>query len=720
MAANLSLRVGCPGYGSCLFLIFFLLSYSCAGAADASSPRTDSPQVEQKIALDFKDAPLDSLAVALSKVLGITISVDPLVADLRISICQPAVPVKDAIAKICRKYRLRFVTENGKARIEPVDRPVAVLDFKDTPLLKVARLFSELTGKNVVVNSKTQDMPITMYLKNVPPMEALEAICKQNGLWYMEGPYYIRLVRLDDYARDLAFNYEGHVRIFRLEHTPASSVADTLATLMEERVEFVVPEAISSYGHVGMGADDTGSFDMEEEEGSGSIELLEGMETPEVGGLTAEQIGRLKEYARKRQAEEGQTEEEGEAQLEMEDVMALKKQIPRAYLTVFPRDNILLAYSADEALLDKLAELITAMDTPVRQVLLEGKILQINLGDDFQSVFDWDFHRTGREGTANAEADVPDYHLPGHGWYGESTLSGLDATSFIYNYVDRNFLLRLEMFRKENRLKTVGTPLVLAANNSLAEFFVGEERLILTDWSPRVVGTRSLGENIYEDIVRVMPTYSMEQIGTRFEILPFINEHSRVTLRLLMETQQVRSEAYSIQVPDTAGNPATFMIDAVVTSTLENILVAKDGQALAIGGLVNEEESVSEDKVPFLGDIPGLGFFFKKMGKTKTKTETILIIIPHIVAKADLGQEVTRGSIRELSDHPVARGDRRKILKYDADHKKLFSEDESTTNPAEYLLDGSVTEHYPTELKSPVAGKRKTRSPRKHVPGRSR
>lgn len=677
-------------------LIAFILTLCNRGPCHAAD-------MERRVTFDFQSLSMDAAAQAFSRALGESVTADSAIRSTFVDFYVREITLREAMDRFSAKYNLRFARNDKGYVLESVGKPVSVLNFRDTPLGDVARVFTELSGKNVVANSDIMKKPITFFMKDVPPKVAIESLCKQNGFWYREDPYYIRIMKLDDYARDMSFSYEGEIRTITLRNAPAAMVADTIANLMEDRVVIALPEMDDSYGHVGYGAEDTGSFTVEEPEeggggggGGGGETILEGEEVPKYkkGELSAEQIGRLMEYAKREERKRAEAEAEtGEAKGEVgpEDILIAKKQIPRAYITVFGRDNTIILYSADRGLLNQIEEMVAKLDTPAKQVLLEGKILQISLGDDFQSVFDWDY---AHERT-----------IKGKSVELESTLSQLDATTMIYSFVDDYFALRLQMLRQENRVKTVGTPMVLAANNSLADFFVGKKRLIVTSWGPKTVGTRSLGEGVYEDIVRVLPAYVEQQVGTRLEIIPFVNEEGLVTLRVKMQNEDVQDDAYNIEVPDDTGQVARFSIDAVVSSVVQDTLVVKDGQTVAIGGLVQETKSVGEAKVPLLGDVPILGFFFKRKTKALAKTETILLLTPHVISKATMGGDVTADTMEKLSSHPVARGDDKRILDYDPDTRQIRSRDEPTTNPAEYLLDGSERRYYKSGMRPAEPGR---------------
>ena len=67
---------------------------------------------------------------------------------------------------------------------------------------------------------------------------------------------------------------------------------------------------------------------------------------------------------------------------------------------------------------------------------------------------------------------------------------------------------------------------------------------------------------------------------------------------------------------------------------LKNVRI-KDGETLVIGGLINEEEQKSVGKVPFLGDIPGIGALFRSTTSTKKKNEMVIMITPKIITDTE-------------------------------------------------------------------------------------
>jgi len=80
-----------------------------------------------------------------------------------------------------------------------------------------------------------------------------------------------------------------------------------------------------------------------------------------------------------------------------------------------------------------------------------------------------------------------------------------------------------------------------------------------------------------------------------------------------------------------------FNVPAITTRKVKTEVELADGQSFVIGGLLDNTESETFAKIPFLGDIPVLGKFFQSMQKTKSNTELIVIVTPEIVAPIPAG-----------------------------------------------------------------------------------
>jgi pilus assembly protein CpaC len=81
-------------------------------------------------------------------------------------------------------------------------------------------------------------------------------------------------------------------------------------------------------------------------------------------------------------------------------------------------------------------------------------------------------------------------------------------------------------------------------------------------------------------------------------------------------------------------------VPAITSRKVNTEVELKDGQSFIVGGLLDNEESETFEKIPFLGDIPVLGKFFQSMTRTKSNTELIVLVTPELVAPIPAGQTV--------------------------------------------------------------------------------
>src|SRR6185436_17449153 len=108
-----------------------------------------------------------------------------------------------------------------------------------------------------------------------------------------------------------------------------------------------------------------------------------------------------------------------------------------------------------------------------------------------------------------------------------------------------------------------------------------------------------------------------------------------------------------VPVPNSSGLGFTNVpVDTVRSSTVTGTVVAKDGCAVAIGGLIDETLSDLRYEVPIVGKIPVVGFFFRKQRTNRTRTELVVMIRPYVFNTPAESAALSRELIPELTIHP--------------------------------------------------------------------
>ena len=133
----------------------------------------------------------------------------------------------------------------------------------------------------------------------------------------------------------------------------------------------------------------------------------------------------------------------------------------------------------------------------------------------------------------------------------------------------------------------------------------------------------------------VLQNVQYRTTGVILKVRPTINSGGLLTLDISQEVSQPGATGVG-------GSPI------ILTRVINTSVVVAHGQTLALGGLMRETESVAENKVPLLGDIPLIGNLFKYTDKTKDKTELLVLVTPTILVSTDDATKITDELKKEL------------------------------------------------------------------------
>ena len=504
----------------------------------------------------------------------------------------------------------RLVAEKAAATTRPrgLQTRLRSLVLRGVPVRRIAELLTEAGGINVLATDAVASRPIDILLRNMPLQDAVDAICRLNDLWYRQGEGIVTLMSREEYLHDLTLRRSEQTRAFNVRYTNAADMAKVIKAAMGDQVRLAVIEDEKIYGHI----------DPEEEAEVDSATTKTGQSLAvSVADEAASVIPRA--VAAKKTA-------------------ANDEKPTLAILTVFKRNNCIVARSLDGALLNEMAGIITALDTPTSQVLLEVRILQLTLDDDFQSFFEFGHDDSGSSGVTGS-------YTTGLGLLDAGSIS---STSLDFVLDGAKLDARIALYKKLGRAEIISTPFLMAANNSKVEFFVGTETPLRDDVSTQTVAIGDTGETMTTFDVDI----KREELGTDVEMTTFINEDGTVTLEIEAEISTASLNFSTVQVVnEITGQVLDFPIDGVDKSEIKSILSARSGQSIAIGGIIRETVDDSETKVPVLGDLPLLGALFRKTGDTKQKTETVIILTPHVIAHPALAGDVSDRFLSRKSSH---------------------------------------------------------------------
>jgi pilus assembly protein CpaC len=172
----------------------------------------------------------------------------------------------------------------------------------------------------------------------------------------------------------------------------------------------------------------------------------------------------------------------------------------------------------------------------------------------------------------------------------------------------------IEAMETRGLTETLAEPNIMAVNGKEASFLAGGE-------FPYPVAEGTGGGT----------TVSIEfkEFGIRLDFIPTITPRGTIRLQVAPEVSQLNFNQ-SVEV-------SGFDVPSITTRKVKTEVELSDGQSFVIGGLLDNEETETFQKIPFLGDIPILGKFFQSMQRTKNNTELIVIVTPQIVTPIGAG-----------------------------------------------------------------------------------
>ncbi|WP_371830037.1 type II secretion system secretin GspD [Sphingopyxis sp.] len=178
----------------------------------------------------------------------------------------------------------------------------------------------------------------------------------------------------------------------------------------------------------------------------------------------------------------------------------------------------------------------------------------------------------------------------------------------------------------------LATPHIVTLDNQAAKFLVGQEVPITT------------GEALSKNFDNAFRTVQREEVGIKLEVTPQVNGAGEVKLFLRQEVSSV------------AGPVSSRNSDLILNKrSFETTLTVDDGQILAIGGLLNDDERKTIERIPLLSDIPLIGELFKSRSRSRAKTNLMVFIRPTILKNAEDNAALTARRYGYIRDFQLRR-----------------------------------------------------------------
>lgn len=274
---------------------------------------------------------------------------------------------------------------------------------------------------------------------------------------------------------------------------------------------------------------------------------------------------------------------------------------------------------------------ITATESHLhRQVIIEAKIMEVTLNDDYQQGIKWN---QVLDSVGSNSAEIV-YSTTGNvvGNVISNTIGGVNSLGFNQQNSNGNFSGVIELLQTQGNVQVLSSPRITATNNQKAVIKVGEDEYFVTE----VSSTTTTGTSTTTTPeVQLTPFFS----GIALDVTPQISEDGSVILHVHPSVTITEEQNKTIQI----GNEQ-LILPLAQSSVRESdtIIRANSGEVVVIGGLIETYKVDIESKTPLLGDIPFLGELFKNKSQKSQKRELVIMLKPIVV-----GQDTWKNQLQD-------------------------------------------------------------------------
>ena len=281
-----------------------------------------------------------------------------------------------------------------------------------------------------------------------------------------------------------------------------------------------------------------------------------------------------------------------------------------------PTNSIII--SATKTAYGRLQSVIRELDVKRRQVFVEAVILEVQvdrlrqIGTDPTQVLG--AGKSGAvQGIGGFNRAPEDLASVAQAISGVAAGGATGGAVTVLNTVNIRAFMNLLLSLTDTNI--LSTPQVLAADNQKAKIVVGENRPFPTGQSQGITGG-------------TLVTIERKDVGVTLELTPQVLEDDLIRLEIKQEITAIETN-----VAQTIGaGTATIPVGPTTTKrSMETTTIAKDQQTLVVGGLVRDNITLNENKVPLLGDIPWLGWLFRSQTRQIEKLNLLVFLTPHLV-----------------------------------------------------------------------------------------
>lgn len=331
-------------------------------------------------------------------------------------------------------------------------------------------------------------------------------------------------------------------------------------------------------------------------------------------------------------------------------------------IVISPQSGVIVVRAMPRELRDIAAYLRATQLAIERQVILEAKIIEVQLSDGYQSGVNWAAFRNGgtraSAGVIQPGASLsttPDTPLA-NGAGGVTSVAGsvlsaaanTGGTLFGLAVQGTNFAALISFLETQGAVQVLSSPRISTLNNQQAVLKVGTDEFFVTGVAGGTMTPSSGGAITTMPNVTLRPFFS----GVVLDVLPQIDAEGNIMLHIRPSVSQVTTVNKNINLG--IGGQLSLPLASSSASEADSVVRAKNGQVVVIGGLMREGSSSDRSHLPGMGNVSGIGRLFGSTSRASQKRELVILLKPTVIrsdSSSDLqwNDELTRTRQRAQS-----------------------------------------------------------------------
>ena len=292
-----------------------------------------------------------------------------------------------------------------------------------------------------------------------------------------------------------------------------------------------------------------------------------------------------------------------------------------------------------------------------RQVMIEAKVIEVTLNQDYQAGVNWAaFPTSGFSAGQVSQGTILQRSPPGGGSSLQITgatsitgspgaitatggtvasfpgsnlinLSNPAASLFGLAFQTKNFAALITFLESQGAVQVLSSPRVAALNNQKALLKVGTDQFFVTNITGTPITAATSGQPTG---VQITPTFNPFFSGVSLDITPQIDEDGNILLHIHPLVSDVQTD--TVQFDFGAGTGAqNIPLEKSSINEADTMVRASDGNIVALGGLMQVSVTTNKSGIPGLQDIPGIGALFRSTQRTTVKKELVILLKPTVI-----------------------------------------------------------------------------------------